>query len=94
MRIRVRRDDIDDLCRDDGDGGNPGNAARQRHLHFDQEICDFLFVKTRPESMRLVLVQWCFVALLLSASTCPGVTEVDIDPSPPPLVRAGPAMED
>ena len=39
-------------------------------------------------------MQGCFVALLLSASTCPGVTEVDTDTSPPPLVRAGSAMED
>ena len=35
----------------------------------------------------------CFVTQDLIASTCPGVTEAEIDTSSPPLVCAGPAME-
>ena len=42
MRIQVRRDDIDDLWSDRDDGGNPGNAARQRHSRPLIRMLDFI----------------------------------------------------
>ena len=44
------------------------------------------------ESMGPELVRPVFVALAIIASTCPGITEAEIDISSPPSVRTRPAM--